>query len=177
MSAVAPPAGRTALDVVRAHMEAEHRHDVEAAVACFTERAYYRIPGLDVELHGRDEIRRWYEDLFTAFPDFSSPDERYWEVRSDGEHSVFYESRMEGTHLGPLRGWAPTGRRISTPMLVRIPIAADGLMEAEIVYFDTAHLFADLGVLPRAGSPAELALQRLHGVRQGLRRLLRGGGT
>ena len=62
-------------------------------------------------------------------PDFRNTDERYYE--SDG--NVFFEANIEGTHLGTWAGWAPTGRRFKLPILVRIPIAADGLMEAEIV--------------------------------------------
>jgi steroid delta-isomerase-like uncharacterized protein len=152
---------QSALEVVKKHMEAEDRQDVEATLATFTDDCYYSVPGVGVELRGKEQIRRWYEESFTAVPDFRNAAERYYE--SDG--SVFFEANIEGTHLGTWQGWAPTGRRFSLPILVRIPIAADGLMEAEIVHFDSAGLFMQLGILPRQGSAQERAMQGLHRFR------------
>ena len=151
----------SALQVVRAHMEAEDRQDLDATVATFTEDCYYSVPGLGIELRGKAEIRRWYEELFAAIPDFRNSDEHYWE--SDGQ--VFFGAYMEGTHQGTWHGWPATGRRFRSPMLVRIPIAADGLMEAEIVFNDSADVFMQLGILPRQGSRQERAMQALYRVR------------
>jgi steroid delta-isomerase-like uncharacterized protein len=152
---------KSAIEIVKAHMAAEDRQDLDATVATFTEDCYYLVPGLGIELRGRDEIRRWYEETFVAVPDFRNTDERYYE--SDG--NVFFEASIEGTHLGTWAGWAPTGRRFSVPILVRIPIAADGLIEAEIVHFDNAGLFMQLGILPSQGSRQEKAMQAIHGLR------------
>ena len=154
----------SALEVVRAHMEAEDRQDLEATLATFTEDCYYRVPGLGIELRGKAEIRRWYADLFAAIPDFRNSDEHYWEA----EGQVFYGAYMEGTHLGTWHGWAPTGRSFRSAMLVRIPIAPDGLMEAEIVYNDSADVFMQLGILPRQGSSQERIMQGLHRLRRRL---------
>jgi steroid delta-isomerase-like uncharacterized protein len=151
----------TAIDVVKAHMEAEDRQDVEATVATFTDDCYYDVPGLGIHLRGKDEIRRWYEESFAAVPDFRNANERYYE----SEGNVFFEADIEGTHLGTWAGWAPTGRRFSIPILVRIPIAADGLIEAEIVHFDNAGLFMQLGILPEQGSAQERVMQALHRMR------------
>ncbi len=149
------------IEVVKAHMAAEDRQDLDATVATFTEQCYYEVPGLGIRLRGKDEIRRWYEDTFAAVPDLRNTDERYYE--SDG--NVFFEANIEGTHLGSWAGWAPTGRRFRLPLLVRIPIAADGLIEAEIVHFDNAGLFMQLGILPRQGSAQERAMQAVHRLR------------
>ena len=119
------------------------------------------MPGLGIELRGKDEIRRWYEELFAAIPDFRNSDERYWE--SEGQ--IFFGAHMEGTHLGTWHGWPATGRRFKSPMLVRIPIAPDGLMEAEIVFNDSADVFMQLGILPRQGSRQERVMQALYRVR------------
>ena len=161
-----PDGVRTALEVVREHMAAEDRQDLDATLATFTEDCYYRVPGLGVELRGKDQIRRWYEDLFEAVPDFRNSEERYWEAGGE----VFFEAFMEGTHRGEWFGWAPTGRRFRSAMLVRIPIAADGLMEAEIVYQDSADVFMQLGILPRQGSAQERALRAVHSLRMRLPR-------
>jgi steroid delta-isomerase-like uncharacterized protein len=160
------PGAKSAIDVVKAHMEAEDRQDIEATVATFTEDCYYSVPGLGMELRGRDEIRQWYRETFAAVPDFRNTNERYYQ--SDG--NVFFEANIEGTHLGTWAGWAPTGRRFSVPILVRIPIAPDGLLEAEIVYFDNASLFMQLGILPAQGSRQERMMQSLHALRRRLGR-------
>ena len=151
----------SALEVVKAHMAAEDRQDLDATVATFTEDCYYRVSGLGLELRGKAEIRRWYEELFAAIPDFRNSNERYWEA--DGQ--IFYGADMEGTHLGTWHGWAPTGRTFKSAMLVRIPIASDGLMEAEIVYNDSADVFMQLGILPHQGSAQERVMQTLHRLR------------
>ena len=155
------PSTKSAIEVCKAHMAAEDRQDIEATVATFTDDCYYSVPGLGIELRGKDEIRRWYRESFTAVPDLHNTEERYYE--SDG--NVFFEANLEGTHLGPWVGWAPTGRKFKVPLLVRIPIAADGLMEAEIVYFDNAGLFMQLGILPEQGSTQERVMQTIHRLR------------
>jgi len=152
---------KTALDVVREHMAAEDRQDLDATLATFTEDCWYAVPGLGIELRGKQEIRRWYEELFAAVPDFRNSDERYWEA----EGQFFFSAYMEGTHRGTWFGWPPTNRTFRSPMMVRIPIAADGLMEAEIVYNDSADVFMQLGILPRQGSRQERLLQALYRVR------------
>ena len=153
-------------DVVREHMAAEDRQDVDAILATFTENCWYRVPGLGLELRGKDQIRGWYEDTFSAIPDFRNVDEHYW-IAGD---QVFFEARIEGTHLGEWQGWAPTGRHFSTGIMCRIPIAADGLMEAEIVYLDAADLFTQLGMLPARDSRQERFMQSVHRLRMKLRR-------
>ena len=154
----------TAIEVVKEHMAAEDRQDLDATLATFTDDCYYQVPGLGIELRGKAEIRRWYEELFAAIPDFRNSDERYWEA----EGNIFFQANMEGTHAGTWHGWAPTGRSFRSPMFVRIPIAADGLMEAEIVYNDSADVFMQLGILPRQGSRQERAMQTLHRLRRRL---------
>jgi steroid delta-isomerase-like uncharacterized protein len=158
---VASDVTKSTLEVVKEHMAAEDRQDLDATLATFTEDCYYSVPGLGIELRGKDQIRRWYEDLFAAIPDFRNSEEQYWEA--DGQ--VFFGAYMEGTHMGTWHGWPPTGRRFRSPMLVRIPIAPDGLMEAEIVFNDSADIFMQLGILPRQGSRQERAMQALYRLR------------
>jgi steroid delta-isomerase-like uncharacterized protein len=157
-----PTNGFDRLEIVRQHMEAEDRKDLDAVVACFTDDCYYRVPGLDLHLHGREQIRGWYTELFAAIPDMANECERYWSFQGETEPFVLYQAEMTGTHLGTLQGWHATGRCFRTGMLVRIPIAADGRMLAEEVYFDGAHLFRQLGILPPAGSRRERALRGAH---------------
>jgi steroid delta-isomerase-like uncharacterized protein len=151
----------SAIDIVKQHMAAEDRQDLDATLATFTDSCWYSVPGLGIELHDKNEIRRWYEDLYAAIPDFRNSEERYWEAGDQ----IFFAAYMEGTHLGTWHGWPATGRKFRSPMLVRIPIAPDGLMEAEVVYNDSADVFMQLGILPRQGSRQERAMQALFKVR------------
>jgi steroid delta-isomerase-like uncharacterized protein len=164
---MAGEATRTAIEVAKAHMAAEDRQDLDATLATFTEDCWYGVPGLGIELRGKNQIRRWYEELFAAIPDFRNSDEHYWEA----EGQIFFAAFMEGTHTGTWHGWPATGRSFRSPMLVRIPIAPDGLMEAEIVYNDSADVFMQLGILPRQGSRQERAMQALYRLRGRLPRL------
>ena len=142
-------------------MAAEDRQDLDATLATFTDDCWYAVPGLAIELRGKQEIRRWYEELFAAIPDFRNSDEHYWEA--DGQ--IFLSAYMEGTHRGTWFGWPPTNKSFRSPMMVRIPIAADGLMEAEIVSNDSADVFTQLGIIPRQGSRQERFLQALFRMR------------
>ena len=153
------------VDVVVRHIAAEDRQDLEATLETFTDECWYSVPGLGVELRGKDEIWHWYRDLFAAVPDFRNADERYWV----SDRTVFCEARAEGTHSGDWMGWAPTGRRFSSSMLCRIPIAPDGLIEAEIVYLDGADVFRQLGLIPKGGGRQERAMQAIHRARMRLR--------
>ena len=79
-----------------------------------------------------------------------------------------WRARTSGSGSGGRR----PGERFRSAMLVRIPIAADGLMEAEIVYQDSADVFMQLGILPRQGSSQERVMRALHRVRTRLPSLL-----
>ncbi len=166
----APQAADSVLDVVERHMDAEDRHDVDGAVNTFTDDCYYFVAPLRARLDGKEAIRGWYRDLFTAFPDLSTSDDRFYRLEADGEPFVIHQATMEGTHLGTLQGWAATGRRFAVPMLVRIPIAQDGLMKAEEVYFDTTDLFIQIGIAPPHGGLGQRALQRLHRLHMAISR-------
>lgn len=151
-----------ALDVVLRHMEAEDRHDPAATVATFTDDCYYFVAPLQARFEGKDAIAKWYSDLFAAVPDLATTDDRYY--RGDGPDGPFviHQATMQGTHLGLLHGWAGSGRRFAVPMLVRIPIAPDGLMKAEEVYFDTNDMFTQLGIVPREDGLIQRVARRLH---------------
>lgn len=154
-----------ALENVRRHMHAEHRHDVDAAVACFTDDCHYEVPARALRLRGKAEIAEWYRGLFAGVPDYKDGDEQYWVCDTGHEPFVLYRATMQGTHTGLWHGWPPTGRSFRVPMLVRIPIAPDGLMLAEEVYFDSGMLSQQLGLMPAPGSVLERAGQRLVGAR------------
>ena len=149
----------SALEVVKAHMEAEDRQDIEATLATFTEDCYYQVPGLGIDLRGKDEIRRWYEETFAAVPDFRNATSGT--TRAGATSSSRPTSRAHTS--GPGRDGLRRDAFLSCPILVRIPIAADGLMEAEIVHFDNAATSScSSGSCPGREARQERVMQALH---------------
>lgn len=160
----------TTIDVVERHMAAERARDADAAAATFTDDCHYFVAPLGLQLRGRDQIREWYAGLFAAVPDYDDIPVDQWYCETPAERFVLYRAEMCGTHRGTWHGWAATGRAFRVPMLVRIPIADDGLMRGEEVFFDTADLFGQLGILPRLGSRTERWGQRLHAAHMNVAR-------
>lgn len=139
-----PPLPSSALSVVRAHLEAEDRQDLDATMATFTADCWYAIPAQDLLLRGQVAVRGHYERLFTAFPDLLNQDITLY----DGGSRVFAAITVRRRHLGVWGGVAPTGREVVTSALAEFPIAPDGLLEAEIVHINPLEALAQIGAAP-----------------------------
>jgi hypothetical protein len=53
---------------VREHMESENRHEFDVTMSTFDHPRYEIVPTGDV-FDGENEVRRYFEDTRTAFPD------------------------------------------------------------------------------------------------------------
>jgi predicted ester cyclase len=91
--------------VVREHMESENRHDFDATIATFAHPRYELIGTGDV-YDGEAEVRGYFEETRTAFPDQRNRLVALYHAVD----AVMVELVLEGTHTGPLRGLPPTGR-------------------------------------------------------------------
>lgn len=134
----------SALSVVRAHLEAEDRQDLDATMATFTPDCWYAIPAQDLLLRGQAAVRGHYERLFTAFPDLLNEDVTLY----DGGTRVFATIQLRRRHTGMWGIFPPTGREIVTHALAEFPIAADGLIEAEIVHINPLEALQQIGAVP-----------------------------
>ena len=56
---------------MKRYFDALSAHDLDAAVACWEPGSIDRMVGLNEELVAPDGIRRYFEGLFAAFPDFA----------------------------------------------------------------------------------------------------------
>jgi steroid delta-isomerase-like uncharacterized protein len=130
--------------IVREHVDAENRQDVAATLATF-DHPRYEVNG--EESDGEDAVTDLLEDLLTAFPDFHAEEERLHHA----DDAVITEGRITGTHAGTFSGIPPTGRRISYPVVAIFEFEEDRLV-CEKVFFDTATVLVQLGVLPDPGS-------------------------
>ena len=128
--------------VIRAHADAENRHDVEATLKTFHKPRYEVVP-LGEPVDGAMNVRELLKGLMEGFPDFRAEIERL----HHSDRVVAAEVRMSGTHRGPWAGVPPTGRRIDVPTLCLFEFEGDKLL-CEKVYFDMATLLRQLGALP-----------------------------
>jgi hypothetical protein len=142
---------------VLAHLEAEKHRDLEATLATFRAgAARLELPGGEVA-DGPDEVAHTYRDLFTGFPDLNIPNLEPGSLSHHGD-LVIGESRLQGTHLGPVRGLPPTGRRIDVPLAAIFEFDGPDLL-CERAYFDRLTLFIQLGVArDRTAEPASSRL-------------------
>jgi len=128
--------------VVRAHVDAENRHDVAGVVATFHQPKYEVMP-LGAVLTGAQPVGDFLGGVFEGFPDFAA------QVASliHSESAVIAEGRFTGTHKRDWSGIPATGRSVDVPFCALFVFEEDRLV-SERLYFDFATLLRQLGVLP-----------------------------
>jgi steroid delta-isomerase-like uncharacterized protein len=135
-------------ELVREHMESENRHDFDTTIATFAHPRYEIIPTGDV-YDGEHEVRRYFAETRAAFPDQRNE----LIALHHADDGVIVEFDLLGTHLGPLRSLAPTGRAFRCRMSAFFIFDGDHIV-CERVYFDQATILRQLGL---AHDPASLA--------------------
>jgi steroid delta-isomerase-like uncharacterized protein len=139
--------------IAQALNDAYNARDWERALA---------LTALDVEtrnvptrqvFHGPAGMRQFLEGWATAFPD--SQVETTLLIAGDQGAAIEFVGR--GTHTGPLAGPAgdipPTGRTVDVPFAQVLELR-DGKIVRLRLYFDTATLLQQLGVLPASAPDA-----------------------
>ena len=128
--------------VVREHMESENRHEFDVTLRTFAHPRYELI-ATDEVYDGDEAVRGYYAASRAAFPDQRN------EIRAmhHADDAVVVEFDLLGTHRGPLRGIAPTGRAFTCRMVALFLFAGDRIV-CERVYFDSATILAQLGIIP-----------------------------
>lgn len=122
------------------HAVAENDRRLEDLVATLTEDAVYDLVPWGVIYKGKDEVRRFYRDLWTALPDVRLTLLRH----VVDEHCLVEESVVYGTNQGAWMGVSPSGRRVEFGLVIFFPVR-DGLFTGERLYFDGAGLLRQLG--------------------------------
>jgi steroid delta-isomerase-like uncharacterized protein len=131
--------------IVREHVEAENRHDVEATIATFHSPSY-KVNGEPAD--GEEAVRELLQGLMDGFPDFHAEIGKL----HFADDVVFGEARITGTHNGEFNGIPPTGKPIDVTIAAIFEFDEDRLL-CETVYWDFATLLQQIGVLP-APAPA-----------------------
>lgn len=148
-------------DVAKRYFKALAAHDLDRAVTCWAPGAVDRLVGQQ-EVLAPDGIRRYFWELFQAFPDFAFEVIDLTSYR--GRTAVRWRAR--GTFAGPGRfqGFAPNGARIAIEGCDVLTVA-DELIQRGDAYLDSADIARQLGFLPAAGSPTHERLAKLANLR------------
>jgi steroid delta-isomerase-like uncharacterized protein len=134
--------------VVREHMESENRHDFDITLRTFA-RPRYELMATGEVYDGEEEVSRYYQASRASFPDQRN------EVRAirHADDAVIVEFDLLGTHRGPFRGIPSTGRAFRCPMVALFLFEGDRIV-CERVYFDSASILRQLGLLPEFSGSA-----------------------
>ena len=119
------------------HSIAEDRRDIDGLVATLAPDCRYEIVPTGQRWDGHAGARRFYEELFGAFPDnaFALTDIVV------GPQGVFEVATLTGTNLGPWAGAPPSGLPVSLQVLILFPWnPAAERFEGERIWFDRAQL-------------------------------------
>jgi steroid delta-isomerase-like uncharacterized protein len=120
------------LQLVREHMLSENEHRFDDTLATF-DHPRYEIIGTGDVYDGADAVAEYYRASRAAFPDQRNENT----VMHAAEDSVIAEFDLVGTHLGELRGIAPTGRSFRCRMCAVFEFEPGGeKIVCERVYFD-----------------------------------------
>ena len=126
-------------------MESENRHEFDVTLRTFAHPRYELIATGEV-YDGEEAVRSYYAASRAAFPDQRN------EVRTlhHADNAVVVEFDLMGTHRGPLRGIPPTGREFTCRMIALFLFEGDRIV-CERVYFDSATILGQLGIIPASG--------------------------
>ena len=122
------------------HSIAEDRRDIDGLMATLSPACVYEIVPTGQRWEGHDGARRFYTELFAAFPD-----NRF--ALSDiviGPQGVFEVATLSGTNLGPWAGVPPSGLPVALQVLILFPWdPATGRFSGERIWFDRGGLGQD----------------------------------
>lgn len=99
------------------HSIAEDRRDIDALIATLSADCVYEIVVTGQRWEGHDGARRFYEELFAAFPDNAF-------ALSEiviGPQGVFEVATLTGTNQGPWAGVPASGLQVALEVLILFP--------------------------------------------------------
>lgn len=143
------PSRRRLEELWAEHLRGEFEtKDVEATLATMVDDADVNHMPVNTGGRGKDELRRFYRDVF--IPSWPDDLETTPVNRVVGDGQLVDELHMEFTHDRPMEwllpGVAPTRRRISMDVVVVVQFRGDKLA-TERIYWDHAAVLRQAGVL------------------------------
>ena len=115
------------------HSIAEDRRDIDGLIATLADDCVYEIVPTAQRWEGHAGARRFYGELFAAFPDNAF-------ALSEiviGPQGVFEVATLTGTNQGPWAGVPPSGMAVSLEVLIYFPwdVVAERF-SGERIWFD-----------------------------------------
>jgi len=142
----------TPLKVARAIFDALSKKDLDALSEFHTDATVDDFVAIG-EIRGKASIRRFFEELFSAFPDFALTVDRIVGDRS----TAMAQWRATGTFSGgKYQGIEPTGKYVETRGVDVLEITG-GLVVRDTIYYDGASFARQIGMLPKRGSGVDNA--------------------
>jgi|SRR5579872_2305552 len=162
----------TPADTARALFEALSKRDVDAVLTLDSDDAVGDVVAIG-EFRGKAAIRRFLDEMFTAFPDLDLVVDG---VVGDDARAVVQWHATGSFTGGTFQGIEPTGRRVEMRGIDVVDVVA-GRIVRDTMYYDGTSLARQIGMLPRSGSGPETALlsvfNRVTRLRAGLRHATR----
>ena len=121
------------------HFHDEVKQNWDDVLSTFPHPRYEIIP-LMVVHDGDDEVRNYYSESRTAFPD---QDHEIIAFRHSDD-AVIVEFWLKGTHLGPLNGIPPAGNKFRVRMTAFFIFDDEEVLVCERIYFDSITLLKQL---------------------------------
>jgi len=128
---------------VEEHVRFENAHDLEGVMSTFGGTGFYADEPWGEHHEGLGAVRRYYEDLHRASPDFHVEVKR----RHVTPESIVLEVQLTGTHGGTWRGLPATGRHFDIPLCAVYTFDDHDRLAGERIYYDRATVLRQLGVL------------------------------
>ncbi|MGB6867802.1 MAG: ester cyclase [Candidatus Aminicenantaceae bacterium] len=129
------------------YQEAFDNQDMAALAQLYAEDATLIYSGEPEPIQGREAIERSLAAMFRAMPDFSV---EFTLILISGNYIVF-EAVSQGTFTGPLASpegdIPPTGKSVKNKVAFIAKVNADGLIEEDRTYYDSADFMRQLGLI------------------------------
>ncbi len=116
---------------LRALLDAQNRHDIDASLACFT-HPRYELVGNQRVYDGAEEVADYYSSTFAAFPDLGFA----LIAAHHADTALVAELWMSGSHLGSRDGLEATGKHFRCRIAAVFQFQDTGL----VVHHHGAHL-------------------------------------
>jgi len=150
----APKKNASAKQVATAYFDAIEAQDIDAMAACWKPGSTDHFYGM-AELRVPEDLRAWFSNLFTAFPDFRMVVE---DMVAYGDRAAV-RWRATGTFTGPgkFEGLKATGASVELEGLDLLTIG-DGEIVENRAFTNGLEMARQMGAMPPAGSAGEKAM-------------------
>lgn len=125
------------------HVDAENAHDEQRVLATYAQDdlAFEDVPA-GRRYVGGPEIIANYRHLWDGFPGLVRRIDRW----TFGDNACVIELTLKGTHDGPYRGIAATGRQLDLRIIAHFAFDAIGRITQETAYYDAQTFRRQLGL-------------------------------